>query len=73
MPVVAMTTKQLETELNEVSRKLAEVSGDVERLQRELAEVKAASAKQQACRHRYCWTNPTRRRRSRTPMRSTTI
>jgi len=47
MPVVAVTTKQLETELNEVSRKLAEVSGDVERLQRELAEVKAASGRRE--------------------------
>jgi len=44
MTTVATTAKQIETDLNEVSRKLAEVTAEVERLRRELAEVKEAAA-----------------------------
>ena len=44
MTIVATTAKQIETDLNEVSRKLADVTAEVERLRRELAEVKAAPA-----------------------------
>ena len=42
MTIVATTAKQIETDLNEVSRKLADVTAEVERLRRELAEVKAS-------------------------------
>jgi hypothetical protein len=41
MTIVATTTKQLEADLNDVSRKLAEVSAEVERLRRALAAVEA--------------------------------
>jgi len=44
MTIVATTAKQIETDLNEVSRKLADVTAEVERLRRELADVKAAPA-----------------------------
>ena len=44
MTIVALTAKQIETDLNELSRKLADVTAAVERLRRELADVKAAPA-----------------------------
>jgi hypothetical protein len=44
MTIVATTAKQIETDLNEVSRKLVDVITEVERLRRELAELKAAPA-----------------------------
>lgn len=47
MTIVATTAKQIETDLNEVSRKLADVTAEVERLRRELAEVKAAPARRE--------------------------
>jgi hypothetical protein len=40
---VSTTTRRLEADLNAVTRKLADVSAEVERLRQELAEVKAAS------------------------------
>ena len=46
MTIVATTAKQIETDLNEVSRKLADVTAEVERLRRELAEVKEAAGRE---------------------------
>jgi hypothetical protein len=47
MTVMSTTTRKLETDLNEVTRKLADVSAEVERLRQELAEVKAASGERE--------------------------
>lgn len=47
MTTVATAAKQIETDLNEVSRKLADLTAEVERLRRELADVKAAPTQQE--------------------------
>ena len=46
MTIVATTAKQIETDLNDVSRKLTDVTAEVERLRRELAQVKAAAGRE---------------------------
>ena len=46
MTTVATTAKQIETDLNDVSRKLTDVTAEVERLRRELAQVKAAAGRE---------------------------